>query len=150
VVSRERILQCNLMGWQMIVEILDVIGWFLCEDISSGNDFRDLASAVVVTLLEAILFFGGGRGSLFTFQMLSPFPCLPMGTPYLIPPPSASMSVFPHPPPTPVSPPLNSPTLRHLLKTGPKASPWRPTRLSSATFATGAVDPSMCTPWLVV
>jgi hypothetical protein len=26
VVSRERILQCNLMGWQMIVEILDVIG----------------------------------------------------------------------------------------------------------------------------
>jgi hypothetical protein len=35
---------------------------------------------------------------LFTFQMLSPFPGSPLETPYPVPPPPASMRVFPLPP----------------------------------------------------
>ena len=36
--------------------------------------------------------------SLFTFQMLTPFPVSPLQTPYPIPPYPASMRVLPHPP----------------------------------------------------
>jgi hypothetical protein len=39
----------------------------------------------------------GGIFSLFTFQMLSPFPVYPLETPYIIPTPPASMRVFLYP-----------------------------------------------------
>jgi hypothetical protein len=41
----------------------------------------------------------------FTFQMLSPFLVSPQETPYPIPPPSASMRVFPHQTTHPLLPP---------------------------------------------
>lgn len=50
--------------------------------------------------------------SLFTFQMVSPFPGPPPSL-YPIPLFPASMRVFFQPPSTPTSPPSNSPTLGH-------------------------------------
>ena len=54
--------------------------------------------------------------------MISPFPVSLPESPYFIVPPSASVSMFPHPP-TPESSPWHSPTLGHQAFTGPRASP---------------------------
>ena len=83
--------------------------------------------------------------------MLSPFPiCPPPETTYPMPPPPASMRMFHH-----------QPTYSHLtslafLNSGSLSLPRQdqrlllPLMLSSATYAVGAMDPSMCTLWLVV
>lgn len=54
----ERIRQWQLMGWQMVVEMLASLGWFLCKGLGSGNDFRDLLSAAIAMLLEGFLIWG--------------------------------------------------------------------------------------------
>jgi hypothetical protein len=93
--------------------------------------------------------------SLFTFQiyLLSQFLSL-SETPYHILPPSASMRVFVLPPTYPLPPyTLDSPILGHfssLHSTKDLYFHWCMTRPSSATYAAGAMVPSMCTLWLVV
>jgi hypothetical protein len=87
--------------------------------------------------------------SLFIFHMLSPFLVSSPETPYPILPSPTSMRVLPHTP-TPSSLLWHSHTLGHWAFTGPRAFPPMMTRLSSATYATGAMGPSMCTLWLVV
>jgi len=62
--------------------------------------------------------------SLFTFQMLSPFPVSPQETPISRPLPLLLWGCSPTHPPTPASPPWHSPTLGHLAFTGPRASPF--------------------------
>lgn len=54
----ERIRQCQLMGWQMVVEMLASLEWVLCKGIGSGNDVRDLLSAATAVLLEGFLVWG--------------------------------------------------------------------------------------------
>lgn len=61
------------MEWQVIVKMLIFLGWFfLCKDSGSGNDFRDLPSTTIVTLLDAILTLGKIRIS------SSPPSCIPI------------------------------------------------------------------------
>ena len=80
--------------------------------------------------------------SLFTFQILSPFPVSPLpGNPHPIFPPPASMRMLFHPLHSHL-PALNSPTLRHLSslhRTKDLSSHWCLTRQSSATYAAGAM-----------
>jgi hypothetical protein len=88
--------------------------------------------------------------SLFTFQMLFPFPISPRDPLFHPPPPAFYEGV---PPPTHSHlPTLASPTLGHQAFTEPRASPpnWCQTRPSSASYAAGAMGRSMCTLWLVV
>ena len=93
--------------------------------------------------------------------MLSSFPISPLEPPYPIPPFPVSMKVCPHPP-TPASPPSNSPTMGHQAFTGPWAPPTidAPTRPSSATYMAramslhvyslvGSVDPES-SGWLIL
>jgi hypothetical protein len=84
--------------------------------------------------------------------MLSPFLVSPLGTPYLIPSPSVSMSMLPHLPThsclLTLAFPYTGTSNLHSTKGLP--SHWCPTRPSSATYVTGAMGPSMCIIWLVV
>ena len=79
--------------------------------------------------------------------MMPPFPV----NPPQLPPLFASMKVFSNPL---SSAPLlqHPPTLGHQTSTGPRVSPpvAIEARLSSATYVSGAMDPSRYTPWLVV
>ena len=82
--------------------------------------------------------------------MLSPFPVFPPQTPYPISP--ASMRVFPYSPTDSHLTTLTFPYARalslHRIKVLP--SQWCQRKLSSATYTTVAMGPSICTLWLVV
>jgi hypothetical protein len=96
------------------------------------------------TWLLFFFFFLNWIFSLFTFQMLSPFPVsLPPGN-TLSRPPHASMRLFLHPPVHSHLPALDSPILGHLSsfhRTKDFSFHWCMTRSSSATYAAGV----MCT-----
>jgi hypothetical protein len=84
--------------------------------------------------------------SLFTFQMLSPFLISPLKTPYPISPPPVQQpihSCFPV-----LAFPYNGALSLH--RTKDLSSHCCLTNSSSATYAAGAMGPSMCTLWLVV
>jgi hypothetical protein len=86
--------------------------------------------------------------SLFTFQMLSPFLVSPQNPPSHPPSPCLYEGV-----PSPTHshlPALAFPYTSSLHRTKGLSSYWCPTRTFSATYAAGAMDPSMCTLWLVV
>jgi hypothetical protein len=112
---------------------------------------KEIVSATLISVMKLLL--GGDFFywifSLFTFQMLSPFPVSPIREthyPILLPP--ASMRVYLHLPTHSHLPTLDSPTLGHLSslhRTKDLSSHWCMTRPSSATCAAGA----MCTPWLM-
>jgi hypothetical protein len=84
--------------------------------------------------------------SLFTFQMLSPFLVLP-GNSLPTSAPPASMRLFPHPYPHSCLPSLAFPYpgALSLHKTKSLSSHWCLTKLTSASYVAGAMDPSMCT-----
>jgi hypothetical protein len=91
------------------------------------------------------------RFSLFTFQMLSPFPPPPPEAPYPIFPLPASIRMLTYLPTHSQLPALAFPftgALSHHRTKG--LSHWCPTRPSSATYMTGTMGRSMCTLWLVV
>jgi hypothetical protein len=79
-------------------------------------------------------------------------PVSPPQTPYSVPHPPASMRVLPHP--TTHSCFLDMAFLytgaSSLPRTKGLSSHWCMTRPSSATYAAGAMGPSMWTPWLVL
>jgi hypothetical protein len=77
-----------------------------------------------------------------------PFPGLPSGNPYPIPPTPAFMRVLPHPP-TPVFPPWHSPTLGHRTPSGPRAAPSTDVQQGHLLpHMRPDTSPSMCIPWL--
>jgi hypothetical protein len=90
--------------------------------------------------------------SLSIFQMLFSFLVSSLETPYSIPSPPTSMRVFAHPPSHPLPPPLPVIPLHWGIKPSQDqgSSQSCPIMPSSASYATGAVDPSMCTLWLVL
>ena len=97
-------------------------------------------------LFSFLLTFFNWIFSLFTFQMLSPFPVYPPPKNTLPHSPSPCFYVGVPPPTHPLS------TLGHLsslYRTKDLFSNWCLTRTSSLTYAAGAMGPSMCSPWLV-
>ena len=84
--------------------------------------------------------------------MLFPFLLSPLETPYPILPNTASVRVLPHPPTHSCLPILAFPYIRasSLHRAQDLSSHWCPTRQSSATYAAGAMGPSIYTLWLVV
>jgi hypothetical protein len=84
------------------------------------------------------------------------FKCYPLSwfppeTPYSIPPPPASMRVYPHQPTHSCFPSITFPYTGASSLHGTKGLfYWWLSRPSFDTYVAGAMGPSMCTPWLVV
>jgi hypothetical protein len=72
--------------------------------------------------------------SLFTFQMLSPFSISPPQPPYPMPPPPASMRVFPHLPTHPLSSPHPGIPLHWGIKLSQDQGPLLPLMPDKAIF----------------